>query len=163
VPRIYDTNTAARHGRDGLQISGGDKPHGSEATTTACQQCAGAQVAVWTVWMGAEGHGGRAQRVMATERHVGGGLRLAPRSAAIGEDALAWRGAVVEQVLARMQDGRRWRRVSDVDRPPLVIGHLAPALGQVRQSDWTAALQTQTQTSVLCLHDRVGARSIGGD
>jgi hypothetical protein len=44
-----------------------------------------------------------------------------------------------------------------------VIGRLAPALGQARQSDWAAALQTQTQTSVLCLHDRVGARSIGGD
>jgi hypothetical protein len=105
VPRIYDTNTAARHRRDGSQISAGDKPHGTEQTTTACQQCAGAQVAVWT---GAEGHGGRAQRVMATERHVGGGLRLAPRSAAIGEDALAWRGAAGEQVLAsdgRMQDG----------------------------------------------------------
>jgi hypothetical protein len=39
-----------------------------------------------------------------------------------------------------------------------MIGRLVPALGQARQSDWTAALQTQT--SVLCLHDRVGARSI---
>lgn len=34
----------------------------------------------------------------------------------------------------------------------------AHATTQARQSDWTGALQTQT--SVLCLHNRVGARRL---
>jgi hypothetical protein len=53
---------------------------------------------------------------MATGRHVGGGLRLAPRSAAIGEDALAWRGAAGEsrfwRATARWGAGRRWQALA---------------------------------------------------
>lgn len=83
VPRIYDTNTAASHGLDGLQISVLGTTHCREETTRACQQ----RSASPSRGLHEAGWRGGAQRAMAGQRSAswarwddrGGGLRLDPR------------------------------------------------------------------------------------